>query len=139
MYKYKIGYYSEEDSHYFEVEHDLKFTEDQITMMVIQASKEIAPKLLAIDAKEKNKRYTKEEMEVGMCSPDVDFQDLFYHYENGILTIETWLIKNRGFKVVEYEASWSVFGWASVFDKEDWGSYRSEVMDQISDALNEGR
>ena len=50
--------------------------------------------------------------------------------------IYRWLIDNKGFKPIEYEVDWEVFGWAKLLNKTSWGTDRDETLDEITDYLN---
>ena len=115
MYKYKIGYGSPEASSYTEFEHKQLFSESDITLMIAEAVKELwstvyDPKFPGL----------------------VTFQHFWYY-------IPDWLVAKKGFVRVVYDRSWSVFGWGSVIDKGDWGTYREEKdnLDEICEYLEQ--
>lgn len=109
MYLYKIGYYSMEESDYIELQHDKKFSDDEMSEMIAEAT---------IDTirKEGITKYT--------------FQCIFSS-DNFIQ-----FLKNKfNFKELEYELKWSAFGWASIYDKNDWKHDRDESLNKITDAV----
>lgn len=40
-----------------------------------------------------------------------------------------------GFKKVEFDANFSVFGWANIFDKKDWKYDRDEQLNLLTNAI----
>ena len=108
MYWYKIGYGTYEESNYVELKHEKLFTKEDITKMIAEAIVDI----------EKSK-------------PEKDrnwHQSSYQHFHKDVVQ---WLIENKGFVSVEYEVGWSVFGWASVFDINDWGTHGRGEEDQM--------
>lgn len=117
VYRYKIGYSSYEESHYIELEHAQKFTENDITKMVTEAVLNIL--------KNNKEEYIH------------SFQDVFARSCKGI-TVESYLIKEKGFKPLKFTTEWDIFGWASLFHKDDW---KNEIasdknLEKIIDAVN---
>jgi len=110
-YNYKIGYHSHEESDYVELQHEKKFSDNELTEMIAEATVEII--------KKRTGNYTH------------NFQDIF-----GDSSLIQYLIEKFGFKLIEYELRWSAFGWASIFDKTNWKEDRGDHLDKITDAVN---
>jgi hypothetical protein len=104
MYRYKIGYTSYEESSFVELEHEQKYTHQELSEIIANATVEVVKVLKKIP-----NSYTH------------SFQDVFEGLYSECNVI-SYLIANKGFKRIEYQDVWSVFGWASIFDKTDWGS-----------------
>jgi len=117
MYKYKIGYTSYEESSFAELEHEKQFTREEIRDMVAEATVDNIKKLKAMP-----NEYTH------------SFKTIFSgDYENN--TLADSLISLFGFKRIEYEQHFSVFGWPSIFYKNDWANDRDEDLDYITDKV----
>jgi len=117
MYLYKIGYTSCEENGFWDLSHTEKFTQDDLTNMIAEAIVALKPEI------NNEYDYTK------------DLQEYFEHYEGD--TIASWLIKNKGFKAVDFQEVWSGFGWASVFDIKDWDEYRHDTDKDLVKKVNE--
>lgn len=122
MYRYKIGYWSHEDSFFVELEHDKKFTEEDLTGMICEAIIWVVRELAKRDV------YIHNFSDAMMphCSQPHDI----------IIDVPTFLVKQRGFRATQYEADWSVFGWPSLFHKDDWGEQRTDRLNDITDFIN---
>ncbi len=114
-YNYKIGYYSHEESDFVELQHDKKFSDDELTEMIAKTTVDIIKKMKKVNDQTHN------------------FQDIFNSEDHSIIQC---LIEKFGFKSVEYELYWSVFGWASVSDKTSWKGDRDNRLDKITDVVN---
>lgn len=115
-YNYKIGYYSHEESDYVELQHKTKFSDNELTEMIAEATVDTIKKMKMTD-----NHYIH------------TFQDVFDSEDPSLIQ---YLIEKFGFKLIEYELSYRVFGWGSVFDKDEWGDDRGEHLDKITDTLN---
>jgi len=120
MFKYKIGYSTYEESHYIELEHEQKFTHDELTKIIAEAAVAVVKTMV------NDKDYVH------------SFQDVFSrcYMDNKKADIEGYLIKEKGFKLIEYAENWYTFGWASIFHKEDWKDNRDDDLNKITDAVN---
>ena len=114
-YNYKIGYHSYEESDYVELQHEKKFSDNELTEMIVEATVE------TIKKKKKADDYLH------------SFQDVFNSEYPSLIK---YLIGKFDFKLIEYELTWSIFGWASIFDKTDWTEDRGKHLDKIIDAVN---
>ena len=117
MYLYKIGYTSCEESGFWDLWHEQKFTQDDLTNMIAEAIIALKPQIHKDD-----EEYTD------------NLQEYFEHYKRE--NIASWLIENKGFKSVDFQEIWSAFGWASVFDINDWESYRDETDKKLVAKIN---
>lgn len=111
-YNYKIGYYSHEESDYIELQHEKKFSDNELTELIAEATVETIKKM------RKAGDYTH------------SFQYIFRK------DLIQYLIEKIGFKRIEYELCWNIFGWGSVFDKKDWKEDRDDHLDKITEAVN---
>jgi hypothetical protein len=111
VYNYKIGYYSHEESYYVELFHENKFMDNEITEMVADATISVIKKMKG--------------REEGVHG----FEDIM---NDGLIQ---FLIEKYDFKRLTYENIWTVFGWASIFDKTDWKGDRDERLNKLTDAL----
>lgn len=108
-YFYEIGYGSPEESEFSSLTHESKLTEDDIDTMIIEAIIKIVE----------------------------DAENIYISgYEDMHHSVIEYLVQEKGFEKVEYEEKWSVFGWPSLFDKEDWGEQRGEKLNKITEELN---
>jgi hypothetical protein len=114
-YNYKIGYNSHEESDYVELQHEKRFSDEELTEMISESTVEIIKKMKQDD-------YVH------------SFQDIFNYGDHGIIK---YLKEKYGFKDIEYELCWTVFGWASIFDKSDWEGDRGNHLEKITGAVNE--
>lgn len=89
-YNYKIGYHSYEESDDFELSHDMKFSQEELAMMIAKICKGLVT-------------------EGGRNT----FQNIYY-------SVKDELIQYHGFKEIEYEIEYSVFGWADILNENDW-------------------
>jgi len=123
MYNYKIGYGSYEESSYRELQHEKKFIDEEITEMIAEAVVDTIKKM-----KMDTRYYTH------------NFQDVFEGcYKKDCPDVCKYLIEKFGFKPIEYELFWSVFGWPSIFDKTDWEGGRdsqNDHLNKITEAVN---
>lgn len=114
-YNYKIGYYSHEESNYVELQHEKKFSDEELTEMISEYT------VYIIKIMKQNDDYIH------------SFQDIFNSGDQGIIQ---YLKEKYGFNDIEYELFWSVFGWASIFDKSDWKGDRDNHLEKIADVVN---
>lgn len=112
-YNYKIGYYSHEESDYVELQHEKKFSDNELSDMIAEATVETIKKM------KRAGNYTH------------NFQDIFS--EDSLIQ---YLIEKFGFRRIEYELNWNIFGWASIFDKADWKEDRDDRLDKITEEVN---
>lgn len=111
MYFYNIGYCSYEDSYYAQLAHREKFSRERLKEMVF----EVAADLLLKDIFRYSRwdtRLNREDKLVGVRYANFD-----YVLINAICRE---LIKRYNFEKVKFEATFYTFGWANIFDKDDW-------------------
>lgn len=114
IYNYKIGYYSHEESDYVELQHDKKFSDNELTEMIADTTVETIKKMKQTDNDYRH-----------------SFQDIFEDSN-----FVQCLIEKFDFKRIEYELCINIFGWGSVFDKSDWKGDRGDHLDKITDIVN---
>jgi hypothetical protein len=115
MYNYKIGYYSCEESEYFELSHKKKFSNEEITEMIATICRDLI-----------------EEEKKDEISLKPSFQYMVEEVKEG-------LIAKYNFEEVKYEVNWSVFGWADLLDENDWKEESDETLVGLRKRLNEKR
>lgn len=108
---YKIGWYSYEESCYISFTHDEKYSHDELTKIIGEAA------VKAIKEEKGEKHHYLH-----------GFDDIFY-------AVADILGRDYGFAPLAYDEEWDIFGWASIFDKTDWGSNRDEVLDEITNTV----
>ena len=94
MYNYEIGYHSYEESPSTVLQHRKKFSDEEITNMVGEA-------ILFIYRDKKDEKFHAE-------------------FEYMMETVICYLIWKKGFVRMEFEKKWSIFGWASLLNPDDW-------------------
>ena len=109
-YLYNVGYYSHEESQYDQLSHTKKYTKEEFEKLVLETILDI---LRSRDDKESNISYQRINFEV----------------------IEK-LIEKYGFKEVEFEGSFEIFGWANLLDKEDWKHDQDENLMKIRNVIS---
>lgn len=103
MYFYNIGYNSYEECPDVTLCHEKEFTREDLENMVIEAIKEIIPqRKFDYDFKE-------------------NYGDLLFSSYEGKCVLDV-LCDGFGFSRIKYTAQFSAFGWASIFDDDDWES-----------------
>lgn len=115
MYFYNIGYNSYEESDYSQLWHEKKYSEKEF--------KEIIFKIILDIFKNRTEEDKKWEKTFQHILPEVVEQ----------------LIENFGFKEVEFDAEFNVFGWADLTDENDWKQVRDEELDEITKYLKENQ
>lgn len=111
-YIYNVGYHTYEESEYTQLYHLKKFNKKELHSIVAKASANVIGKH---EIKNRGK---------------LSFQDI--HSE----VIED-LVKTFGFKEVEFTSEFSVFGWASILDENDWAHDRSEQLNALTNAVKQ--
>ena len=107
MFTYEIGYGSPEDSGCHTLLHEEKYTDDQLADIVAEA-------VIAVIKLEKKCTYASVHSYAGIHD-----------------AVGEWLIDNKGFTVLQAQATWYCFGWASLFTTDDWPSYRDETLNKL--------
>lgn len=115
MYIYNIGYNSYEESEDVQLYHEQKFSKKEFENIVIKATINVL----------KSRKIKKGE--------HVTFQRILH-------CVVKELIRNVGFKKVEFTAGFNVFGWANILDKKDWEDDRDEQLKLLTkDIIFEGK
>lgn len=110
MYLDNIGYHTYEESEYIQLHHEKTFGKNEFEEIVIKATINVLK--------------TREIRE----GKHISFQPLLYD-------VVGELIKNFGFKKVEFTSEFSVFGWADILDEEDWERNRDEQLNLLTKAI----
>lgn len=115
MYLYSIGYGSYEESHYVQYWHERKLSEQELSDLVVDCMVETI------------------EHYAGRFEENGYNEDMFHSSEEGpsfqeILESEVFeqSLQYRGFKTVEFEAKFNIFGWPSAMDDTSWRSDTEE-------------
>lgn len=97
-FKYKIGYYTYEESEYVELEHEELFSDEEISQMIGDA-------VISEISKAEKEHHG-------------------YNYlHEGVID---YLIKEKGFTRIEYHRFWEIFGWASLFMEGEWEEMKDD-------------
>ena len=129
MYLYSLGYGTCEESDYRQYHHEKKFTSEALQEIV----KECIIETIEHHAGKFNEEGFHNYLHVSESGPTFQhiFDDEFYQQR----------LASRGFTPVKFEASFSVFGWASAIDMTDWSGHTSEMdvslQQQIGSACRE--
>ena len=121
-YNYKIGYTSYEESSFIELEHEKQFTADELADIVANATVEVIKMMKAVPKEEHLQVHSFQDV----CSGS---------YKDDRINLEDCLVDKFGFKPIVYEQQFSIFGWPSIFSKEDWKSDRYESLDRLTDRV----
>lgn len=115
MYTYKISYHTPEGGCETEFSHKKQFTEEELTGVIGAATVEAIKRIRAKRGK-----------------------NAYVHSFEGIYRDVMGVLEERGFVFIEreYVVDWTTFGWASVFKREGWETYRDEHNDAIADAVS---
>ncbi len=109
-YIYNIGYGTCEESDYFQLCHEIKYSQREFEKIIVK-----------IVMKEfKGHKVEKDEK--------ISFQDILYR-------LVEELTKNFGFKRVKFTAEFNVFGWANLLDKKDWEEDRNIQLNMLTNAI----
>jgi len=116
MYFYNIGYNSYEECPDVTLCHEKQYTRDEIEEIIIKAIRELIP-LRKFD-----------------YSYQSNFGDILMGHDPKQKNVIELLCEKYGFMSIKYTAQFSAFGWASIFDKEDWRT-DSESLNKIRDGV----
>jgi len=114
MHIYELGYHSYEESQYTQLYHEKKFNQNEFEKIICQAAANIL----------KGYKIRKGER--------ISFQDINF-------SVAEELIKNFGFKKVNFAATFNVFGWANILDEKDWEHDRDEQLNLLTKSLRKPR
>jgi len=117
MYLYKVGYGTCEESHYVELMHEKKFTEAELAVEMEEAL------WVTIEGVADGKD------NIFIADDGPSFQYLI----DSTLFVDALVAK--GFTALQYEATWSAFGWASAMEEKGWKSYMSDEDLALSNRL----
>jgi len=103
IFTYNVGYHSYEESEYTQLLHSEEFTEQQLLEWVTEA-------IIQIMRESGRKRYSKK------------FEGWYEYLHSRVID---YLVENKGFKELKFQASFSLFGWSSIFT-DNWGKQVSD-------------
>ena len=106
MYNYKFGYYSCEESEYFELSHEKKFSKEELTEIIAE-----------------------------ICKGLINFEERNFGFQYLIESVREELINKYGFKEIGYEVKWDVFGWADLLDEKDWEESTNDTLKDLRKRL----
>lgn len=118
MYVYKIGYYSCEESKYFELLHVSRYSNDELHKIIMDTIINVLKDIISVHG-EYDIRISKE---FGLSYQEIDN-----------LVIDE--LKKVGFKSVKYQAEWSCFGWQSIIDSDHLEGQRDDTSTRIFNEL----
>ena len=110
MYIYNIGYHSYEESDYIQNFHKKKINKKGLEDIIIKATVNVF----------KSHEVKKDK--------GVTFQYILYD-------VVEELIKNFGFKEVEFTSQFNIFGWANILDEKDWEGDRDEQLKKLTKSI----
>ena len=120
---YQIGYGTCEESEFWEFEHDDVLTKDDLRQIVEDCLLEV----MDMEAGKFGEGGFHKGLYVGDDGPT--FQSLMG--EPAFMC----LLKDRGFRQIQYEESFSLFGWASAIKPGDWDSHTGDVTGDMQVSL----
>ena len=127
LYYYQIGYGSYEDSDDVMLSHEQKFTEKQFRDLCFEAAPQAARNYVG----HRKLKYIKKLL----CRPrrrkEITFQDLFPF-------VAEQLIMHHGFKLVQSEQRFFMFGWPNIMDPKHWEDQRDEDLDALRKVIEAG-
>jgi hypothetical protein len=112
MYLYKVGYHSCEDSNYQEYFHKKKYTEKQLKVLISKALVN-ASGLVIQDKIDFCKTLSEKRLEIKYLN-QLTFSDIISQSIGSENRFKEEFTK-LGFKPVEYQSSYSIFGWSGIF------------------------
>ena len=116
-YIYDIGYDSYEGSEYIQMYFDKKLTGEELEKYVQEATITALTKAL-------NDGYGKDAFIFwGLERRGITFQDLFDYIIKEL--------ENKGFERVNFDSSFSCFGWTSIVQEEDWDYAENSSIDRL--------
>ena len=118
MHLYKIGYYSPEESNYFELRHKNKYTDEELHKIVMEAIASVLSHIVSSN----NEHDVCISKEFGLSYQEIDD-----------LTIKE--LEKVGFEPITYQAEWACFGWQSIIDEDHWEGQRDETANRIFEEL----
>lgn len=122
---YSIGYNSHEESEYWQYMHENDYTKEELAEIVEAC---IYDTLEHFADHPKNKQ-SLDNVWIGREGPTG--QDVMGHH-----SFHEALI-GRGFEKIQFMSTFSIFGWPSCIDKEDWDGQRTEYEQGMCDRLAE--
>lgn len=130
-YNYDVGYSTQEESHYWQFQHEKKFTHKKLANIVADCLYKVI-------------EYMVDEVECycGYNGKGPTFENVFEcpgkdHIKKTVFVEE---MKKKGFKLLEFEARIDVYGWSSVRQLDDWhrdGFPEKQIREEISLKLKE--
>jgi hypothetical protein len=136
MHCYSLGYYSYEDSGFEWLLHENKFTEQEFEDMVLS----VTPAIILREIKKETKNIPRrikhvKESDIWNKDPevmqaeikDIEKQAKAVRFEHIYKDVASALCARYGFQRAKREATYSIFGWANICDKDDgWTSDRQQ-------------
>jgi hypothetical protein len=116
VYLYRVGYGSYEDSEYFELMHADKLSCEYLHKVVVQCINGVLKDIISGKIK------------ICLMEDGVSYEDINEDVINK-------MIQFYGFKKVEYQAKWSVFGWPSITCDKSWGEQRGDVLIRVTEEI----
>lgn len=128
MYVYELGYGSYEDSGYIQLFHEEKFTQEEFEQKIQSSVKDAL--IRYIDKEDDGVVYRGHD-----SNPHIGFSG-FYTY------IAEILCEQCGFSIVEFQATFSLFGWDDLiagdgFNREEEEPGHQAIIKLVQDAYNE--
>ena len=141
MFIYNIGYYSREESEYFQVMHEERFTEEQLEGKVLACIPDLVERIWDDKLREEWIDPDDDERTVSVAQSKlkVDFPDVmtgYYLNWKDSISLRDLLCERFGFIPVVFEASYNRWGWGDLvtgdWDHEDHDeSARSRLVSAV--------
>jgi len=109
-YIYNIGYYTCEGTENVQLLHEVKFTENQLRDIIHNATLKVLDKIRTGEIPK---------------PPKYSFEMIFHN-------VIDELVKTYNFENIDFTASWDCFGWASLFNKNDFKYHRDESLKELT-------
>ena len=117
MYNYKVGYWSCEESNRFEFQHESKFFQEELFVILVDVFSEIYPAIKENDSEEREKF-------------SATFKDLIE--DDSFLEA----MGKRGFVQMHYDQDIRAFGWANAAEVGSWKSYADDLTKRFQEELS---
>ena len=122
---YEIGYHSYEESEYYKLVHERKFSKKEFEDICIETCNAALEKIAS-----------------GEIKDHCGYYDAIAEKPKAALTFQSILgcvvkeLESKGFRQITFDANCVVFGWANLFDREDWKDCKDEVDFRLVDGLD---
>ena len=124
MYIYNVGYGTCEESEFWQLLHEKKFTAKQLNKIIEDCILEVL-----VQIADPTSEY--EHLRSPSFQHIMNDRDRSDKYENRFLKA----MEDQGFQKIKFEQEWSVFGWASALDKDDWKGHTDKDQKALTNRI----